>query len=188
MIIGLTGSKCAGKGTAAVYSKQRYGGIVYSMSTPLTDIARRLHMENTRVNLIAIVTGLRQQFGEDVLAKTLHEDVRADVPHLGIIDGIRMPSEVELFSTLPGFQLWYVDAPVEARYQRSLKRGEKVGESSMTFEQFNAEEEAVTEQQIRGLRERATVYIDNVNTMEEFMSRIDTLLSAAGIQPTTMNV
>ncbi len=139
-------------------------------------------MENSRANLIAIITGLRQQFGDDVLAQTLHADVLADAPRLGIIDGIRMSSEIELFSTLPEFQLWYVDAPVEVRYQRSLKRGEKVGESSMTFEQFSTEEEAVTEQQIHGLRGRATVSIDNVNTIEEFMSRIDTLFSAAGIE------
>lgn len=188
MIIGLAGSKCSGKGTAAAYLHKRYGGMVYTMSMPLTDIARRLHLENTRANLIGIVTGLRQQFGEDVLAKTLHADVRTDAPILGIIDGIRMPSEVELFATLSGFELWYIDAPVEVRYQRSLQRGEKVGESSMAFEQFAAEEVAVTEQQIHTLRTHAAQVIDNVNTMDQFTARIDVLMTVASIQPVSTSV
>lgn len=172
MVIGFTGPKLSGKGTAAGYLVQKFGAKTYSMSGILTDIANRLHLENSRANLIAIVTGLRAQFGKDVLAKTLYQDILEANDKLAIIDGIRMSDEVEIFSKLPGFQLFYVDAPVEVRFARAKNRGEKVGESTMTFEEFAKEEHAQTEVEIQGLKSRAT-HIFNATDIESFHKQLD---------------
>lgn len=168
MVIGLTGPKLAGKGTAAVHLADKHDAVVYSMSGILSDIARRLHLPNSRANLIAIVNGLRDQFGEDILAQVLKEDVAEAGNAISVIDGIRMPSEVDIFSKLPDFHLIYIDAPVEERYNRALNRGEKAGEQDMSFEEFKAEEEARSETKITSLRERADIVIDNSATIEEF--------------------
>lgn len=173
MVIGLAGPKLAGKGTVAKYLVEQRGGVAYSMSGILTDVATRLHKPNSRANLIAIVTGLRNQFGEDVLAHVLKQDILDAADELAVIDGIRMPTEVDLFSGVPGFSLFYIDAAVEARYQRALMRGEKAGESDMTFEQFQEEEQAVTEQRIVSLKDSATVIIENIGTIEELYTRLE---------------
>ncbi len=176
MILGITGPKLSGKGTSADYLRSKHGAVIYSMSGILFDIANRLHLPTTRENLIKIATGLRSQFGEDILGQVLKQDLLAAGDALAVIDGIRMPSEFELFSELPGFQLLYIDAPVKERYERSLKRGEKEGETEMTFEQFQAEESAVTEQGIAGLKERASKVITNDSTIAELNSLLESII------------
>lgn len=172
MIIGLSGPKLAGKGTVADFLVKEFGAQASSMSGILTDIAHRLYLPNSRENLIGIATGLRSQFGEDILAKVLGEDLKQTPDTLAIIDGIRMPSEVAAFSQLPGFKLLFIDAPVEVRYQRALQRGEKVGESEMSFEQFLAEEKAVTETGIESLRQAATAQLQNTGSLDELYDQV----------------
>ncbi len=176
MIIGLIGPKLSGKGTAADYLTEKHGAAVYHMSGILTEFAQRLHLPNSRANLIAIVTALRKEFGEDILAQTLKKDIEASDDNLAVIDGIRMPSEVDLFSELDGFTLLYVDASIESRYERAIGRGEKEGESEMTLEQFKEEESAVTERGIAGLRNRADHVIENYTTLEEFYEKISEIV------------
>lgn len=172
MVIGFTGPKLSGKGTAAKHLVKMHSATVYSMSGILTDIAKRLHLENSRANLIGIATGLRSQFGKDVLAKTLYQDILESQDRLAVIDGIRMQDEVTIFSQLPGFQLIYVDAPLEVRFARAKGRGEKAGESTMTLEEFKKEEDAQTEVEIQSLKKQAT-HILNGSTMEEFYKQLN---------------
>ncbi len=180
MIIGLTGPKLSGKGTASDYLQKQFGAKAFSMSGILTDIVNRLYLPNSRENLIAIVTDLRARFGEDVLAQVLKKDIAAfqeknpGVPV--IIDGIRMPMEVDVFSTLPDFHLIFIDAPMRARYERALSRGEKVGESEMTFEQFEAEENAVTESHMDALRVNANAELINASTYEDLYAALETVM------------
>ena len=183
MIIGLTGPKLSGKGTISAYIQEHAGARTFSMSGILSDILARVYQENSRANLIGVVTDLRARFGEDVLAQVLAKDIAAfqkehpDV--VVIIDGIRMPMEVEVFSTLPGFELWFVDAAVEARFSRAKGRGEKAGESTMTFEEFVAEESAVTESHMGVMKKKAKNVIDNDGSMEELYAQIEILLQRA---------
>jgi dephospho-CoA kinase len=161
MIIGLTGPKLAGKGTAADFLVKEHGATTYSMSGILTELVERLYLDNSRQNLIQLATGLRQSFGEDLLARVLKEDIAQAKPELAVIDGIRLASEVEQFSQLDDFRLVYIDAPVRVRYERALQRGEKVGETEMTFKQFEEEETAVTERQIETLRNWSKAIVIN---------------------------
>ena len=100
---------------SARHLQKQFGAVAFSMSGILTDIVNRLYVPNSRENLIAIVTDLRARFGEDVLAQVLKKDIEAfiakhpDTPI--VIDGIRMPMEVEVFSQLPDFHLVFIDAP-----------------------------------------------------------------------------
>lgn len=172
MIIGLTGPKLAGKGTAADYLVKEHGATTYSMSGVLTELAQRLYLENSRQNLIQLVTGLRQSFGEDILARVLKEDLARAKPELAVIDGIRLASEVEQFSQLDDFRLVYIDAPVRVRYERALNRGEKAGETEMTFKQFEEEETAVTERQIETLKNYSKAIVINSESIEEMNKQL----------------
>lgn len=173
MIIGLIGPKLSGKGTAAAYLTQKHSAHVYSMSGIISDIAVRLHLENSRANIIAIVTGLRSTLGEDILAQVLKGDIEAANDDFAVIDGIRMPKEVEIFSTLRDFKLIYIDAPVETRYARAKGRGEKAGEQDMSFEQFIEEEGAVTEKNIANFKAQANYTIENTGSMDELYAELE---------------
>lgn len=175
-VIGLAGPKLSGKGTIARYLIEKNHAVAFSMSKVLSDIAQRMYLDNTRANLIAIATGLRSQFGQTILAEVLAKDVERSDQKLVVIDGIRLRGEVDIFSRIPGFELWYVDAPVEERYRRALLRGEKVEETTMAFEEFVAQESAVTEIEITSLRERAHRIFDNHSSLEALYSSIDLAL------------
>lgn len=175
-VIGLSGPKLAGKGTIAKYLIENKGAVAFSMSGVLSDIAKRMYLENTRANLIAIATGLRSQFGQTILAQVLAHDIESSGKELVVIDGIRLNGEVDIFSQIPGFELWYVDAPIEERFRRAQSRGEKVEEKTMTFEQFVAEESAVTEKEIQSLRERAMHVLGNHKDMGDLYAQIEKVL------------
>lgn len=178
MVIGLAGSKLAGKGTAAAHLCENYGAVSYTMSAALTDILARLHIDNSRANLVGLVGKLREQFGEDILAQALRSEIAEADNAISVIDGIRMPMEVEVFSQLPDFHLLYIDAPERVRYERQLLRGEKVGESDMSFEQFQEEEKTVTEVNTRSLKEKAGVAVLNNSTYEELYTQLDTFMQS----------
>ncbi|MFC1598005.1 AAA family ATPase [Patescibacteria group bacterium] len=179
MVIGLTGPKLAGKGTTAAYLELSYGAKLYSMSGILLDISERLHLSNSRQNLIHIATGLRSTLGDDILAQVLKKDIEQAGDELAVIDGIRMPSEVKLFSQLDGFKLIYMSAPLENRYKRAIAREEKEGESEMTFEEFKIEEEAVTEKRIIELKDIADLVFENNGTIDELHEKIDDIMKTA---------
>ncbi|MBI2411104.1 MAG: AAA family ATPase [Candidatus Kerfeldbacteria bacterium] len=177
MIIGLIGPKLSGKGTIAQYLQERRGAVVYSMSGVIVDITNRLYLPKTRANIIAAATAMRGAFGEDVFAQVLKKDIEGAQPALAVIDGIRMPKEVEIFSQLPEFTLIYVDAPLRLRYERALGRGEKAGENNMTFQEFQVEESAVTEQNISSLKEKAVAVIENSQSLEYLYSQIRQIIN-----------
>ena len=172
MVIGLAGPKLAGKGTVSDFLVKEHGAVVYHMSGIISDIISRLHLPKTRANLIATITGLRSELGEDILAQVLKKDIETAGDKLAIIDGIRMPMEVDVFSTLSDFRLWYIDAPMDVRYSRSLSRGEKEGETEMTLEEFEQEEHAVTETGITALATTATAVIMNNGSFADVYARV----------------
>ena len=173
MIIGLVGPKLSGKGTVATYIEEQKGARVYSMSGVIIDIGNRVYLPKTRANMISVATAMRQAFGEDIFARVRKHDIEKAHDSLAIIDGIRMPKEVDIFAALPNFYLLFIDSPLDMRYKRALERGEKEGEKDMTFEQFKAEENAVTEQNIEALRKKSEFVIMNNSSKEHLFSEID---------------
>ena len=179
LIIGLTGEKLAGKGTIAAYLAQEYNAKVYRMSGILDDILERLHLPIARENEIDLGAGLRDKFGEDVLAQCLKKDIEKDPHDLIVVDGIRMPREVEVFSSLPGFILVYVTASLEVRFARMKQRKEKLDEQDMDFAQFKEiEEKKITETSIPVIAQKAKVKIVNRGTIQELYAKVSNNLLA----------
>ncbi len=172
LIIGLVGLQGCGKGTAADLLKEEYGAGYFRFSAILSDILRRLGVESSRDHFIALSTALRQAFGEDVLSYAIAQDAVGSTEDIIIIDGIRRPQDIIALEPLPQFQLIAVTADQTLRFERMKGRGEKAGESQMTWEQFLATEQAETERTIPDVMARATITIPNDGTREEFAARV----------------
>lgn len=174
LIIGLVGEKLAGKGTIAEYLSLHYQAKVYRMSGILDDILLRLHLPIERKTQIDLVLALREKFGEDILAQVLKKDIEADPAPLIVIDGIRMPQEVEIFKKLPGFLLIGVTAPRKLRFERMKSRQEKLDEQTMDFQEFcRIEKESPTEISIKSLGRKAKVKIANLSTFKELYQKTE---------------
>lgn len=176
MIIGLTGEKLAGKGTVADYLEKYHNAKLLRFSRPLSDILLRLGQPNTRKELVALGTYLRERFGNDILAQVAARDA-ATLTGLVVIDGMRYKAEYDMFKALPNFHLLNITAPLETRYQRTQQRSEKADEQTMTLSEFTAREQDVTEQEITVVQSLADAKIENTSSFEDLYEQVDQWLA-----------
>jgi dephospho-CoA kinase len=94
IILGITGGTSSGKNTVAEHLKERHGFISYGLSDYLTKVAHGYRIRPNRITLKLIGDSLRDQFGDDVLAREallwVQQQTRA---RRFVIEGIRHPEE-----------------------------------------------------------------------------------------------
>lgn len=176
MIIGLTGSLAAGKGTTAKYLVEKYKAQTVKFSDPLRDILKRIYQDPTRESMSELAVYIRSKFGQDILIQTLLHDIEQKGEGIFVLDGLRYPQEFEVLSRRQDFHLWALDTTMETRYQRIIKRDENASDKDLTFEQFKAQHELQTEQYTPELMKKAEVTIDNNGTVEQLYTRVDELI------------
>ncbi|MBI2120453.1 MAG: AAA family ATPase [Parcubacteria group bacterium] len=180
-IFGFAGEMASGKTTAAEYVLKKCDGVSYRFSDPLRDVLARIGLPNTRENLQILSTSLRQNFGEDVLAKIVFEDVKNTKNPCIVIDGIRRPDDIKYLRTLREFILIYIRTDLNNRYSRLAKRQENSDDFGKTLEEFEKEQKQEAEAKIRELEPSADIVIENNGTLEEFYKKIcfyaDTVVS-----------
>lgn len=177
IIIGLTSKIAAGKGTIADYLKEKYQANIYGFSTPLRDILNRLYLPLIRENTSGISTLLRSEYGDDLLARIITEDIKKDNNEIIILDGIRRITDIKFAKNLPGFHLVSVLADEKNRYQRLADRTQNVDDATKTFEEFLQDEQRETEVQIPEVMAQAEFEINNNGTMEELYKQVDDLIN-----------
>ena len=185
LIIGLTSMPGAGKGTAAKYLERKYHATQFSFGGILADVLNRLALDISRPNLQKLSTLLRQGFGEDVLAFAIEKDAVTADTDLVVIEGIRRPGDIVALEPLPYFKLIAVDAAPELRFARMKKRGEKAGESDLTWEKFLVQESGEAELAIPIVMARASETLDNSGSLDGFQAKLDDLMARFGVTPKT---
>ena len=119
MIIGLTGTKAAGKGIVSEILQEK-GFFYVSTSDQVRKEAGLRGIERyTIVDLQNIGNELRERFGPGELVKRSLNDVeeKSDI----VIDGIRNPGEIKEIKKAGGIMI-AVDSPIEIRFKRILER------------------------------------------------------------------
>lgn len=176
IIFGFTGLMASGKDTCADYLENKYNGKNYSFSTMLADVLKRYYLEVNRDNLIKISEAMRTTFGEDVLAKTMANDLEKDNHQIVSTSNVRRMADIKYLSKLPNFVLIAIDTEPKTRYERLLKRAQRSDEFDKTYEQFLADHQRSTEITIIDTMAQATEKIDNNGSIEELYSQVDAIL------------
>lgn len=176
IIIGLVGLISSGKGTIADYLVKHYQGSTHRFSTMLRDVLSRLHLEINRHNMQTLSTSLRQNFGEELLAKVIANDVKDDKHKLIVVDGIRRVADIKYLQNLDNFILVRVEASEKLRYTRLIKRAENKGDSQKSFEEFIADHKKETELTIPEIMDKATITINNNGSIEDLYTQVDKLI------------
>lgn len=173
-VIGLIGEQASGKGTAAKFIIKRYGGDRITTSDILRRTLDSLYIPFDRGNLMTLALGLKKGFGDGVLMEAALKEVEKFDSDLVLVDGIRMPGDVEPFRDAYGedFHLIYVTADVKTRYERSRARGEKAGESQASFEEFLSKEKSETEKSISSVGATADFKIINNGNARELEEEV----------------
>jgi dephospho-CoA kinase len=177
IILGLTGEIASGKETVAKYLAEKYGSSSYRFSGILRDVAKRIHLEENRENLQKISTMFREYFGSDILAKTIYLNVKNDKHEIVAINGVRRFEDVEFLKKLPEFKLIYIETDLEKRYERLVKRRENADDATKTFEDFKKDLEREAESEIKALRDKADVVVENNGTREELYAQVDKIIN-----------
>ena len=180
IIFGFVGQIASGKGAATNHLKEKYEAKSYRFSTMLRDVVDRIYIEQNRENLQKISRVLRENFGEDVMARVMSEDVKNNNSKFIVIDGIRRPSDVAYLKDVPGFVLISIEADIEKRYERIVKRGENPDETNKTMEEFKEDSRRESELKIDEIAEQAHERIDNNGLLDDLYKQLDELVEKYG--------
>lgn len=178
MIIGLAGFPSSGKGTIVQYLVDTHHATSLKFSDILRDIIDRLYEEQTREHMSHLGTWVRQEFGNDILIRTVLKDLEKKSGDLFVLDGIRSHGEADVLLKRSDFRLWAVDCDMRIRYDRIIQRGENPGEKALSFETFQSQHELPSEQEIAGIMDRAHDKIDNSGDVQALYARVDELMKA----------
>lgn len=187
MIIGLTGSLCAGKGEVANYLKS-LGFFSYSLSDVLRKEAEMLNIESTRENMIKLGNELRKLHGNGILAKKIKEIIPSDKNI--VIDSIRNPEEVKELKELTGFTLVGVDSLEETRFARMLSRNRPGDPKTIEeFRKINEDLGVEYGQQVQKCMKTADCILVNNVPIDQLHKKIDKLLKDLGFnKPGRINI
>lgn len=177
IIIGLAGEIASGKGTVSKYIIEKYQGSSHRFSTMLRDVLGRLYMEESRDNMSRLSTVLRENFGEDLLAKVMFHDAQRDKNAIVVIDGVRRKEDIKYLENLLHFKLVYVEADMKVRYDRITNRGENSDDKQKTFAEFEKDHQLETELRIRDLKVDADYVLDNNGRVEDLYAQVDAIFS-----------
>jgi dephospho-CoA kinase len=178
LIIGLVGPLASGKGTVKKYLVEKYKAQDCRFSSILRDVLTRINVDTTRINLQNVSTVLRQNFGEDVLAKAIANDAKNFDADIIVVDGVRRMADIKYLKKLLGFILVAVDAEPKERYKRMVARNENKGDNEKTFDDFLKDHQAESELEIPEVMKNADYYLENIGSMEDLCEKVDDLLSA----------
>lgn len=139
LIIGITGTMGAGKGTIVEYLKEKYGFTHFSARAFFTEEIQRRGLPVNRDTMTEVSNDLRATHSPSYLAEQLYEQA---VAHGGncAIESIRTVGEIEALRAKPEkFYLFAVDADPKIRYERVRKRQSTT--DAVSFEKFISDEQ-----------------------------------------------
>lgn len=178
ILIGITGTLGAGKGTVVEYLVNKKGFAHYSVSEFLADEAERRGYGRDRIARHNTANEFRAQ-GPTKLMEAVFAFAEKEKSERAIIEPQHTVGEVEFIKSKGGVEL-VVDADIAVRYERIKKRGSE--KDHVTYEEFAAIQEkemasANPNENNLGAAIRAADYlITNNGTVEELYTQVDEAL------------
>ena len=179
MIIGITGTLGAGKGTVVEYLVRTRGFKHFSVRDLLNAEIDKRGLEHNRDTMLAVANDLRATKGPGYIA----EQLAAQAKEYGgdaVIESIRSLGEANHLKQ-QGALLWAVDADVNTRYARITKRQSETDKVSFEkFKQDEADEFANTDMNkpnIKAVMGMSDTVLYNDTTPEELYVQVEAALA-----------
>lgn len=179
IVIGITGTLGAGKGTVVEYLKTK-GFAHYSASGFITREIERRGLPVNRDNMNLVARDLRTIHSPSYIAETLCAEAEQNGKD-AIIEALHTEGEVQALREKGNFILLAIDADQEIRYKRIVSRGS--AKDNISFEKFRADEAREmhatdpTQQNLARCIELADYQLLNNDAKEALHARVDDVLN-----------
>lgn len=174
LVIGITGTNGAGKGTVVEYLVKEKGFVHFSVSSYLTQVLKDKNKEINRDNMREIANKIREKFGAEYVVKILFNKAIKSQKN-AVIESIRNIKEAEFIKKNKGF-LFAVDAPTRIRYQRIKFRSSE--KDNVNYKEFLEQERKEMEnknpnhQNLKACVKIADYQFKNDGTIKELYEKI----------------
>lgn len=179
IIIGITGTIGAGKGTVVDYLIKNKKFKHFSARNFLIEEIEKRGMENNRDSMVAVANDLREKFGPGFIAEELFNRALNSEDN-AVIESLRTVGEIETLRKKGNFTLLAVDADPKIRYERISTRGTSTDD--INFEKFLTDEQREmisndpNKQNLSECIKRADFVIFNNGSLEELNEKIEKIL------------
>jgi dephospho-CoA kinase len=181
VIIGITGTLGAGKGTIVDYLVSKKGFLHFSVRAFVTEEIEKRGLEVNRDSMVLVANDLRAKYGPAYMAEALFEKAVITGKNC-IIESIRTPGEVEILKQKSTFHLFAVDARPEIRYKRIRVRGSET--DKVSYQDFLENEEREMDsldpnhQNLRKCIELADFVLNNDKSISDLHKQLDSVLKS----------
>lgn len=182
IIIGITGTIGAGKGTIVDYLVKNKGFVHFSAREDVInkEIEKR-GLSINRDNMVLVANDLRKNYGPSYVAEELFK-MAQNSPQNCVLESLRTVGEIESLKEKGKFFLFAVDAERKTRYDRVQER-KNAQSDNVSFEKFVEQEETEmksddpNKQNLSKCISMADYVFDNNGTFEELYKKVDKVIS-----------
>lgn len=178
IIIGITGTLGAGKGTIVDYLTAKMNFKHYSVRNYLIVEIKKRGMEVNRDAMVLVANELREKHNPAFIIEELYREAAQNGQN-AIIESIRTPGEIDMLSKQKNFYLLAVDAAPEIRYARIAERKSETDHISFeTFLDNEKREMSSTDPNKQNLSEcirRADFLILNNGSIEDLYVQVENI-------------
>lgn len=180
IIIGITGTLGAGKGTVVDYLIKKKNFKHYSARSFLLEEIRERGLPENRDSMVMIANELRAEHSPSYIVDELFKRAQVNGEDC-VIESIRTAGEVESLREQGEFHLFAIDADPQTRYERVVLRKSETDQISLeTFlenEKREMDSDDPNKQNLRKCIEMADSVFNNDGSLEDLNSKVEEIIN-----------